>query len=184
MIRFPSGRIEWLQGLTVLVLFLPLVAVGVFVFSRHQHIEQNLADLEPRYARMLGIAGRQADFEVYTQKAGEQLKRQAYPSSQDVTQAGNDAQQRIRTLFAESKLDISSIQVLTAKEEGQFDRIPIELRVEGDITGLQNALALLAVQSPTVLTEEFTLQTIGAVKPASVQRLSGLFNFSVLRVRS
>ena len=102
---------------------------------------------------------------------------------QDVTQVGNDAQQRIRSLFADSKLDIISIQVLPSKEDGKFDRIPIDLRVEGDITGLQNALALLSAQSPSVYVENMSVQTIGAVKPASVQRLGGQFNLSVLRLR-
>ena len=64
-----------------------------------------------------------------------------------MTQAGNDAQQRIRSVFADSQLDIISIQVLpAAKEEAKFDRIPITLRVEGDLTGIHNALGMLPAQ--------------------------------------
>ena len=49
---------------------------------------------------------------------------------------------------------------------------------------VQDALMKLSSQSPLVLVDSMAMQTIGAVKPASVQRLGGQFSFSVLRVRS
>jgi general secretion pathway protein M len=182
MSRLPFSRIVWLQILTVLAIVLPLIAASLYVFARYENMQKHMGNLEPRYARLLGMAEKQADYQVEGQHALDLIKRLAYPASQDATQAGNDAQQRIRALFADSKLDISSIQVLPSKDEGVFDRIPIDLRVEGDLTGIQNALALLTAQSPAVFSEEVTLQTVGAVKPASTQRLSGQFVLSVFRL--
>ena len=184
MRRALLNRVAWLQALTVLVLALPLVGAGLYVWTLHQRVQTQLTDLEPRYARLAGLLERQADLKTLGVQANQQLERLAYPSSQDVTQAGNEAQQRIRSLFAESKLDIISIQVLPPKEEGKFDRIPINLRVEGDLAGIQDALVKLSSHSPLVLVDSVALQTIGAVKPASIQRLGGQFSFSVLRVRS
>lgn len=184
MKRSVFNRIVWLQALTVLLLLLPLAGAGLYVWALHQRVQNHLANLEPRYARLAGLLERRADLLALGVQANAQLARLTYPVSQDVTQAGNDAQQRIRSLFADSKLDIISIQVLPPKEEDKFDRIPINLRVEGDLAGIQDALMKLASQSPVVLVDSLTLQTIGAVKPASIQRLGGQFNFSVLRVRS
>ncbi len=180
----PSSRVVWLQLLTVLMLVLPLAGAVGFVVVRHQGLLEHLTNLESRYARLLGMSERQTEFDAIDRQTNEQLKKLAYPPSQDATQAGNDAQQRIRLLFADSKLDIGAIQVLPAKEEGPFDKIVIELKVEGDLTGLQNALSLLTIQTPMVFTEDVVLQTIGAVKPASAQKLSGQFTFYVFRVRS
>ena len=182
MIRLPSSRVHWLQILTVIAIVVPMFAGIVFVRAKHQNLENHVADLEPKYARLLGMSESKSQFDAVSLQANEQLKKLAYPSTQDVTQSGNDAQQRIRTLFSDSKLDIISVQVLPVKSEGGFDRIPIELRVEGDLTGIQNALTLLSSQSPLVVPEEVTLQAIGAVRPASVQRLSGQFLFSVFRM--
>jgi len=185
MSRSFFNRIAWLQALTVLVLLLPLAGAGIFVWIHHQRIENHLADLEPRYARLAGLLERQSDLKALAVQANDQLARLTYPAAQDVTQAGNDAQQRIRSLFTESKLDIISIQVLASpKEDAKFDRIPINLRVEGDLAGIQNALSSLARQTPMVMVDSLSLQTIGAVRPASIQRLGGQFNLSVLRVRS
>lgn len=184
MNRSLLNRIVWLQALTVLVLLLPLVGVGLYTWNRHQSVQHVLTDLEPRYARLLGLLQRHAELKAMGVQANEQLARLTYPAGQDVTQAGNDAQQRIRSLFAESKLDIISIQVLPPpKEDIKFDRIPINLRVEGDLAGIQNALLRLTGQTPVVLVDSLSVQTIGAVRPASIQRLGGQFNLSVLRVR-
>ena len=186
MTRSFFNRIAWLQALTVLAILLPVAGGGLYVWAVHQRAQSRLADLEPRYARLAGLVEWRADLKALGVQAGEELARLAYPATQDVTKAGNDAQQRIRALFADSKLDVSSIQVLPAKQEdkdAKFDRISIDLRVEGDLTGMQNALALLASQTPVVLVDSLALQTIGAVKPASTQRLGGQFNFSVLRLR-
>ena len=186
MTRSFFNRIAWLQALTVLAVLLPIAGGGLYVWSVHQRAQSRLTDLEPRYARLAGLVERRADLKTLGVQVGEELARLAYPAAQDVTKAGNDAQQRIRALYADSKLDIISIQVLPARQEdkeSKFDRISIDLRVEGDLTGMQNALALLASQTPVVLVDSLALQTIGAVKPASTQRLGGQFNFSVLRLR-
>lgn len=169
----------------MLVLLMPPVGAGFYVWSQHQHVQQQLADLEPRHARLHGLLQRQAELKALGVLANEQLARLTYPAGQDVTQAGNDAQQRIRNLFTESRLDIISIQVLAPpKEDAKFDRIPITLRVEGDLASIQNALLKLSSQTPTVSVDSLSVQTIGAVRPASIQRLSGQFNLSVLRVRA
>ena len=186
MTRSFFNRIAWLQALTVLAVLLPIAGGGLYVWSVHQRAQSRLTDLEPRYARLAGLVERRADLKTLGVQVGEELARLAYPAAQDVTKAGNDAQQRIRALYADSKLDIISIQVLPARQEdkeSKFDRISIDLRVEGDLTGMQNALALLASQTPVVLVDSLALQTIGAVKPASTQRLGGQFNFAVLRLR-
>jgi general secretion pathway protein M len=179
------NRIVLLQVLTVFALLLAMTAAGLYAWNRHQLELRQLNDLEPRYARLAGLAESQADLKALGVRAKEQLTLLAYPSSQDVTQAGNDAQQRIRTIFTQNMLEVISIQVLPpGKDETKFDRIPINLRVEGDLAAFQKALAALSGQSPVVLVESLNVQTIGAVRPASIQRLGGQFSLFVLRVRS
>ncbi len=185
MSRRLFDRVAWLQVLTVMLMLTPLAGASLYVWVHHQRLASHLADLEPRYARLAGVLERQEELKAKVVQTTEQLARLTYPATQDITQAGNEAQQRIRGIFAESKLDIISIQVLPPpKEESQFDRIPINLRVEGNLADIQNALLKLSQQSPLVLVNSMSLQTIGAVRPASIQRLGGQFSLSVLRVRA
>jgi len=117
-------------------------------------------------------------------KAKEQLLQLAFPATQDLAKTGNDAQQRIRSLFADSRLDVVSIQILPGKIEGGFDRISISLRAEGTLADMQTALGRLSEQSPVILIDSMMLQTVGAARPSAVQRTAGQFAFSVFRVRS
>ncbi len=183
MSRFSLSRVTLLQIALVMVFFAPWLGVGLFVALQHKSIESQLADMEPRYARLLGLSSRKSELIAASLSAKNQLKRAAYSAEQTLSIAGNEAQQRIRALFADSRLNVISIQVLPVKAEDGFDRIPIELKVEGDLTGIQNALALLMAQQPQVFIDDVALQTIGAVRPASIQLLGGQFLFSVLRAQ-
>lgn len=182
----PSARARTavLQGLIALAVVAPVVACAAYVWHKHQWATAQLAQLEPRYARLLGLRSSHEAMQQASATAAAQLTRYAYPSSQDAIQAGNDAQQRIRTLFADSKLDIGSIQVLPPKTQESFDRIGVTLRVEGDLVGLQNALSLLEAQTPTVWVDSITIQNIGHAKPKIAQRLAAQLSFSVLRARA
>ena len=183
MKSYVVNRILWLQVITVALLLAAFAAFGLYAAAKHDAAQKRLDQAEPRYARLMGLMARREDIGSFSVQANESISRMAYPSSQDATQTGNEAQQRLRSIFAESKLDIGSIQVLPVKEGPHFDRIPIQWRIEGDMTGIQNALALLATQSPVIGLDNWTIQTVGAVRPASNQRLGAQFNFFVLRSR-
>ena len=173
-----------LQAMTLLLLCAPFAAGGWWLWQKHQWAQQQLDQLAPRHARLLGLqASKDSLAQAHTATKAE-LFRRVYPATLDAAQAGNDAQQRIRTLFSDSKLDIASIQVLPPKEQKSFDRIGVTLRVEGDLVGIQNALTLLENQTPGVWVEAAQLQTLGVVKPKSAQRLGGQFTLFVLRSRS
>lgn len=168
---------------TLVLLAVPLVMAGAYVFQKHRWAQARLAELEPRYARLLGFEASQDELAKTSENARNLLGKFAYPASQDVTQAGNDAQQRVRSIFSAAGLDIVSSQVLPPKQEKSFDRIPVSVRAEGRLLALQTALVGLSSQSPAILIDGFTVQTIGAVRAEVPQRLGIQFNLSVLRER-
>lgn len=179
-----SVRIATLQVLTMLALALPFIVVATYVWQRHVAAQALLSELEPIYARLQGVRAVQADLQDAVQKSTDTMLKNAYPAGLDATKAGNDAQQRIRTVFETSQLTINSIQVLEAKETQHFQHVSIVLVVEGTLPSMQEALLKLKDQSPVILIDNFAIQSIGAVKPLSQQRISASFNFTVLRARS
>lgn len=184
MKRIVFNRVVFLQALTVLLLLVPLFGASYVIWVKHHRLLGIVADIEPRYARLQGLLERRADVLAIDAKAKELLLKLTYPTTQDLAKTGNDAQQRIRSLFADSQLDIISIQVLPGKIEGKFDRISISLKVEGGMSGIQSALEKLGAQSPVILVDSMTLQTLGMARPASIQKTGGQFIFSVFRIRS
>ena len=89
----------------------------------------------------------------------------------------------MRALFASAGLDVVSIQVLPPKAEKSFDRIPLTVRLEGQLTNLQSAMLVLGTQTPTVFVDGFSVQTMGFVRAEIPQRLGMQFNLYVLRVQ-
>ena len=131
MKSYVVNRILWLQVITVALLLAALAAFGLYAAAKHDAAQKRLDQAEPRYARLMGLIARREDIGSFSVQANESISRMAYPSSQDATQTGNEAQQRLRSIWLDN----------------------------------------------------WTLQTVGAVRPASNQRLGAQFNFFVLRSR-
>lgn len=166
------------------VLLIPIAMGGIYVYTKHQLSSEQLAKLEPRISRLAGLQADKPELEKLAKSVTERLQKQTYPASQDATQSGNDAQQKLRALFTASGLDVVSSQVLAPKQEKDFDRIPLVFRLEGQLNGLQAAMLVLSNETPSILVESFNVQTIGYVKADTPQRLAIQFNLSVLRLRS
>lgn len=183
MTRQPT-RIAIFQTLIVLVAILPLLLAAAFVWRVHQSAEKRLAEMEPRHARLQGIAARQSELQVASQNAAQTVSRYFYPSSVDATRAGNDAQQQIRSVFEAGNLSIASAQVMDPRDSDGFQRIRLVFVVEGILPDLQAALLKLKAQTPLVIVESLSLQSQGQPRASSDTRMTANFNFIVLRAKS
>lgn len=165
------------------LILVPLLLSGLFLAGRYHNARQTLDRVEPRYARLLGLEAAQAQLTTAIMDARAVAGQFAYPASQDAGQAGNDAQQRIRSAFTAARMDIVSSQVLGAKVDKNVDRVPLSVRVEGDLASLQNALASMASQSPTILIDTVSIQGNQFAR-ADNGRLVVQISFFVLRART
>lgn len=171
---------------TVLLALAAVVLVATaaaFVVSKHVWARDRLAQAEPRYARLIGMEASASALDAALTERKSLLERHAYPASQDVARAGSDAQQRAREIFAKAGMDVSSTQVLPAKSVDGFDRIPLVMRMDGDLQALQSALVVLPGQAPSLFFEGFNVQNTGMPRADAAQRLSVQANLFVLRVR-
>lgn len=156
-----------------------------FVWSHHQRMTQLLSDIAARHARLQGILKSEPDFRALHQQARDLVGIYSYPSQQDVTQAGNDAQQRIQGVFVAQGLSVASIQVLAPQAETVgFDLIPVQVQAEGDIEAMNKALQALVVApaaGPRIGMRGVQIQSVGMVRAEEKIRLTGRFQFFVLR---
>jgi general secretion pathway protein M len=169
------------------LVLLVAAAVGSFAFyvrSIHRADVDRLETIEPRFARLAGLATDKGELAAAAATTKAAVARHIYPVSRDVSQAGNDAQQRARDVFTKAGLDVLSSQVLPAKVSKQFDRIPISVRVEGEYLVFQTALAALPSLTPTLFVEGFNVQSIPGAKPGAPLRLVVQLDLFVLRARS
>lgn len=184
-------RVSFRDGLILLgillMMLLPFVATGWYVAHKHQWAHSRLEEVEPRYARLLGLDAQRPDIAAVRAQADAARAQYTYPASQDANQSGNAAQQRIRDIFSSAGLQVISSQVMPPKEEKGFDRIPITVRTEGEMLAVHSALAVLSSQMPVIIINELEILLPGGLSnanPRFTPRLSASFSLSVLKERS
>lgn len=172
----------------LLALLLLLAAVtglaAFYVQGIHRADEDRLETIEPRFARLAGLATEKVQLASALATTKSAVSRHLYPASREISQAGNDAQQRARDVFSSAGLEVLSSQVLALKAGKQFDRIPITVRVEGEYLTFQTALAAMPSLSPTLFVEGFNIQSVPGAKPDAPLRLVVQLELFVLRARS
>lgn len=165
---------------TLGLVLMPLILVGGYLYNKHQWAIQRITEVEPRHARLSGLMAHKDSLAKAQAQAVDRLAQYLHPAGQDANQVGNDVQQRIRSVLSTAGLSIVSTQVLAAKEEKGFERIPLAVRAEGDMMAVQLALAALDEQKPAILTEGFVLQA-AAAPVKGVQKLAVQLNLVILR---
>lgn len=170
------------------VLFLPLLVGGVYVYQKHRWAQELLSQLEPRYARLIGLEQQRVELNESSARVLLAQQQYVYPADMDVSQAGNAAQQQIREIFAAAGLQISSSQVMQPQDEKGYDRIVLKVQAEGDLLSLQSVLMVLGRQKPSVMIDALNVQLIGSLQMVSAGkqspvRLTTQFSLSVLKDR-
>lgn len=158
-------------------------ALAYFAWTKSQWAQARLAEIEPRHARLLGLQAGQSALDSARESVQAVRAQLVYPATQDATQAGNAAQQRVRDIFTGAGLQVLSSQVLPPKEDKGFDRIALTLRTEGDALAVHSALAVLSSQSPTIVVSEMDAQ-VQMSQPNTAPRLAVQFTLTVMRERS
>ena len=75
--------------ITVIVLLLPLALLGYYMAQKHQWAQDRLAELEPRYSRLLGLEAQGAELVDVLARAQAARVKYVYPASQAATPAGH-----------------------------------------------------------------------------------------------
>ena len=148
--------------------------------DKFTYANEQLAKLEPRYARLLGLRASAGKMDEQVKAAEERMAQFVYPAKLDATQAGNDAQQSVRSILTTAGLTVVSSQVLPTKDEQGFERISLSVRTEGELLHLQAALAVLPSLTPVVLVDTINIQVIGMQRADQPQRLGTELKLTVL----
>lgn len=171
----------WLLLAAAVLAVLLIGGIGAVV-AKHQWAVNLIDQLEPRYARLAGLREGGARLRATDSELSANLASLAYGPEGDPAQAGNEALQRLRAASASHGLQVSSSQVLPAREEGGFLRIGLNLRVDGDLEELRDFLRdLSAMQKPVIFSE--SIQLASQPLRAQKQTVSAQLNLFVLKVQ-
>lgn len=166
-----------------------LAAIAVLAYFLLQHLfaaRAALAEIEPLYARLLGLreVGPQVDAALAEVRAT--LARNAYPAATNPARIGTDLQQRVRRLAEAAGMSVIGSQILPERAAEGFSLIPVAATIEGNLDGLRKLLFALRGDSPAILVDSAVIQA--AVRrrlqtQAAEDRLTVQLNLSVVHLQ-
>ncbi len=167
-------------GLALGSLLLLLAVPFGYIVEKKLWADGVIDDIEPRYARLLGLQEMAERIERARAQAEAVLQAQAYPASLDTDRAGADLQQRLRAAAQQAGLSILGSQVTTVPpapvREGvpaePFERIAVNITLEADLPTLQGMLEALRQQRPAIHVESLSLQPARGPGGTTGHRLS------------
>jgi len=163
---------QWLMlaAPLLLVLLAGSAAFG-WIYAKHHRAQQQLDDMQPRYARLLGMQAQQDEIRQALQRIAAVKARHVYPGESDATQTGNALQQRLRDVFTQAGLSVLSSQVRIPAQDAKaekdkeeapaYGRVEILLSVDGSWEALQRALLAVHAIRPDVGLDEMRIMLLG-----------------------
>lgn len=130
------------------VLLLCLYAIVQFWMMRAAYAEE-IESIQPRTARLLGIEQSAEDLASAGERADSILGEVAYLSTDSAANAAS-MQQEIRELMTSAGMSIATSQILSAKQYDGYERLRLDITVEGNVDELDAALAELSLARPLV----------------------------------
>jgi len=169
-----------LAGLLAVVL-----VAGQYVVRKHLWASERLEEIDPRYARLLGLRDAGAELEEGLKQARAAVPRLGYTADRDAAQVGNDLQQVARRALQTAGLTVTSSQVLPPRAEAGFERLSVSLQAEGALSGVQLALAALQAEArPRMVFDTVVLQSTGRFAEDGTPIVSCRLTVAVPRLQS
>lgn len=178
------SRAQMAVALTLGALLLVVLLVGQFIVSKHLWAADQLVEIEPRHARLLGLRDAGGQLEASLNEARAALSRLGYPAARDAAQVGNDLQQLARRALQTAGMTVASSQVLAPRSESGVDRVSVSVQAEGALSGVQVALAALQAETPAILVDGLILQPTGRSAEDGTPIVSCRVTVAVLRLQT
>lgn len=169
---------------TLGVLLAVLLLAGHYVMQQYLWSLETLEQIEPRYARLLGLRDTGARMEEVLKQSRATLSRLGHPADRDAAQVGNDLQQAARQALQTAGLSVASSQVLAPRAESGFERIGVSVQAEGALSRVQVALAALQNETPRIVFESVVLQATGRNADDGTPIVSCRLTVAVARLRT
>lgn len=164
--KIRADRSTFVVGGTLgLVLLLVLYWVLHFLFLR-QGFADEIAAIQPRTSRLLGIAASVDQLETANGVAESRLRMLAYSADQDSATSAATMQQSVRELLTAAGLLVVGSQILPQRSFQGFDRLILDITAIGNIDALDEALSSLESVRPLVLVETLKVSPERSRRPA------------------
>lgn len=182
--RRPLRPEQLWPALAATALLVALVLAALWLRGVHVRAADRLAEIEPRHARLTGMLQNGEQLARAEQAAQANLALFIHPAAADAGQVANGVLQRVRELAAAQELRVTSSQVTAPAEDKnnpEFERVGLSLRIEGDWSRFQALLAALPRERPAIYSQ--TVQIYAQGLPGRAPGTQAQLDLFVLKER-
>lgn len=176
--------LPWVSVGSTLFVVLLLCASTLVVIEKAKHrAAAQLAQIEPRYARLLGLSTAGSKVQEHLAAQQQQVAEYLYPATDGVDRLGASIQQKLRDLIGGAGLNITGSQVLPPRspEKQPYKIIEVNISVSGDLSQLRAALQAVQAVRPSIDVSSLQIFPQRSASPAdSVQQINAAIRFSAL----
>lgn len=173
----------WLAA-AALALLLALALAASYALRQHQQAAQTLENTNSRASRLAGLLHNEEQLGRMQAELQDNLSQYVWPPDRELADVGNAALQRVRALANSQGLRLASSQAqATARDENGFDRIGLDVRIEGEWEAITALLRELGSVRPALYLDTAHLSVLNPgdqTRPPILAAQIGLF---VLRQR-
>lgn len=156
---------KWLQmrsvrvvGAFALLIVLALCASYIYLYGKYRAYEAEIITLEPRTARLLGLAASEEQLKREISRAQSGVDTLFIQQEVDETKAATEFQQNIRRIFTAVGMEISGSQVLPSRGQESFIGLYLDISVTGGVENLAQALIDIEGNKPLIFIDSMVLR--------------------------
>jgi len=153
-----ADRSTVVVGVSAALVLLALAFAMLYFWSLRQDFVRQIAGIEPRTARLLGIQESAAELAAANAAARGSLRDIAYPAGRDSASVAATLQQEVREVLAGAGMSVTGSQILATRRDEGYDRLALSVMAEGNIDAFDAALRALELMRPLVFVESLRAQ--------------------------
>lgn len=156
--NFKADRPTIIVGSSLGLVLLLAVYLTFQLWFLRQGFSDEIEAIQPRTARLLGILDSVDQLRLASDTARGMLRELVYPADQDRAKAASSLQQNVRELLTSAGLSVSGSQILPQRKSHRFHRLSLDIKAEGNIDALDEALSSLESMRPLVFVESLKVE--------------------------
>lgn len=175
-------RAQFLIALITGVALLLLCYLWLGFFNSYMQSSKEIYRFQPLMARLVGIEKAEAQLLAANDQAESDIQRFVFPDQGGADVAAAALQQKVRNLAVEQGFTVSGSQILPSSEGDGFQRLSINMTLNGPMSSLVGMLDSFALLEPTVAIS--TAQLSPGRSRSNEQRVNMRITLQALRWRS
>ncbi|MCV6621145.1 MAG: type II secretion system protein GspM [Cellvibrionaceae bacterium] len=144
-------RAQILIAIILAVALILLVFMWLSFFNSYMQSSRDIYRLQPLMARLVGVESMAAELVEANTATAADIKRYAFTGQSSADAASAALQQKVRGIAMEQGFTVSGSQILASTEGDSFQRLSINMTLNGPMTSLVLLLESFSLLEPAVV---------------------------------